>query len=139
MADERFLLDTNAISETRKQRPHQGALSVLRSFPLESVYLSVLTLGELRRGEVNKRRLHPDMSNRYGAWIDSLEVVYSERILPIDKAIGTLWGQLTADRSRPVVDTLLAATALVHNLTLVTRNTKDIAGLPVKLLNPWPE
>jgi predicted nucleic acid-binding protein len=137
MAGELFLLDTNAISEIRKRRPDPAALAFLRSLPRETIHLSVLTLGELRRGDVNKHRRHPGMSSQYGSWIDGLEVAYKERILPIDHAIGTLWGQLTADRSRPVVDTLLAATAIIHNLTLVTRNTKDVAGLPVKLVNPW--
>jgi predicted nucleic acid-binding protein len=77
------------------------------------------------------------MSGQYAAWIDSVEAAYGQRLLQVDKATATLWGQLSADRTRAVIDTLLAATAITHNLTLVTRNTRDVAGLPVKLLNPW--
>ena len=132
-----FLLDTNAISETIKLRPNANVLSLLNSVPNSSLYLSVLTTGELRKGDVAKRRRHPSMTDRYGSWIDALEGAYSDRILPVDKAIATLWGELNADRSRAAVDTLLAATAIVHGLTLVTRNVRDVDDLPVKLLNPW--
>ena len=132
-----FLLDTNAISETIKLRPNANVLSLLNSVPNSSLYLSVLTIGELRKGDVAKRRRHPSMTDRYGSWIDALEGAYSDRILPVDKAIATLWGELNADRSRAAVDTLLAATAIVHGLTLVTRNVRDVDDLPVKLLNPW--
>jgi predicted nucleic acid-binding protein len=132
-----FLLDTNAISETIKLRPNANVLSLLNSVPNSSLYLSVLTIGELRKGDVAKRRRHPSMTDRYGSWIDALEGTYADRILPVDKAIATLWGELNADRSRAAVDTLLAATAIVHGLTLVTRNVRDVDDLPVKLLNPW--
>jgi predicted nucleic acid-binding protein len=131
-----YLLDTNVISEPQKPRPNPAVLAALRSMKDET-YLSVLTIGELRRGDAAKRLRHPAMSGRHAAWIDGLEAVYGERILPIDKATATLWGQISADRSRPVVDTLLAATAIVHGLTLVTRNVRDVSGLPVRLLNPW--
>jgi len=132
-----FLLETNAISETIKLQPNANVLSLLNSVPNSSLYLSVLTIGELRKGDVAKRRRHPSMTDRYGSWIDALEGAYSDRILPVDKAIATLWGELNADRSRAAVDTLLAATAIVHGLTLVTRNVRDVDDLPVKLLNPW--
>jgi len=132
-----FLLDTNAISETIKLQPNANVLSLLNSVPNSSLYLSVLTIGELRKGDVAKRRRHPSMADRYGSWIDALEGTYADRILPVDKAIATLWGELNADRSRAAVDTLLAATAIVHGLTLVTRNVRDVDDLPVKLLNPW--
>ena len=70
-------------------------------------------------------------------WIDDLEIDYSDRILPIDLAITRLWGVMAASRSRSVIDTLLAATAIHHGMTLVTRNTKDIEDTPVVLHNPW--
>lgn len=132
-----FLLDTNTISEQQKPRPSPLVLELLKSISAEPVYLSVLTIGELRRGDVIKRRRHPAMSSRFGFWIDALEVEYADRILPVDREIVTLWGRLTADRTPAVVDTLLAATAIVHGLTLVTRNVRDIADLPVRILNPW--
>jgi predicted nucleic acid-binding protein len=132
-----FLLDTNAISETQKPRPDPTAISVLDSLAGARLYLSVLTLGELRRGGIIKRRRHPDAIDRYSSWIDTLEHTYADRILPIDTTTAKLWGELSADRTRAAVDTLLAATAIVHNLTLVTRNTRDVRDLPVRLLNPW--
>ena len=132
-----FLLDTNAISETIKRRPNANLLSFLNVVPNSSLYLSVLTIGELRKGDVAKRRKHPGMTDRYRSWIDALEEAYTDRILPVDKAIATLWGELNADRSRAAVDTLLAATAIIHGLTLVTRNVRDVDDLPVKLVNPW--
>jgi predicted nucleic acid-binding protein len=134
-----YLLDTNAISEIRKKEPNAGVLSLFRAAATGSFYLSVLTLGELRRGAAIKSRRHPEMTDRYAVWINSLEVQYANRILGVDQPIATLWGELTADRSRTVVDALLAATAIHHDLTLVTRNTRDVADLPVKLLNPWQE
>jgi hypothetical protein len=132
-----FLLDTNAISETIKLQPNANVLSLLDSVPNSSLYLSVLTIGELRKGDAAKRHRHPGMTDRYRSWIDALEGAYDDRILPVDKAIAAVWGELNADRSRAAVDTLLAATAIVHRLTLVTRNVRDVDDLPVKLLNPW--
>ena len=133
----KYLLDTNAISEPPKPRPNSTVLSFFHAVPLSSLYFSVLTLGELRKGVLVKRRNDPLMANRFELWIDSLEQTYADRILPIDKATAALWGELSADRTRPAVDTLLAATAILHNLTLVTRNTRDVQDLPVRVLNPW--
>jgi toxin FitB len=132
-----FLLDTNAISETQKPRPNPSVLSFFQSTSGSHLYLSVLTLGELRKGDFNKRQRHSGMTGRYSLWIDMLERSYADRMLTIDKPTANLWGELSAGHSRPVVDTLLAATAIVHGLTLVTRNTADFQDLPVKLLNPW--
>lgn len=70
-------------------------------------------------------------------WVNRLEIEYENRTLAIDQAIARLWGELAADRSRPAVDTLLAATAIHHRLTLVTRNTRDVQDTPVVLHNPW--
>ena len=138
MGQNGYLLDTNAVSEPRKDRPDPLAAAVIASV-LANSYLSVMTLGELRRGDALKQRRHPEMSSRYAAWIDSVEAVFGERILPVDLATAKLWGELNgaAPKTPPVVDTLLAATAIVHNLTLVTRNVKDFTNFPVRVLNPW--
>lgn len=72
-------------------------------------------------------------------WVASLVTQYGDQILGVDQEIATLWGQLSADRPRPMTDTLLAATAIRHSLTMVTRNTADLDGLPVEVINPWNE
>jgi predicted nucleic acid-binding protein len=135
----RYLLDTNFVSETRKPRPDLGVLAFLKSYDPNSAFISVLTLGELRK-RISARRLkdpNPDAATRLAAWVDGLELTFADRLLGIDTNTAKLWGEWSADRPRPVVDTLLAATAVLHDLTLVTRNLRDVRGIPVKLLDPW--
>ena len=136
---ERYLLDTNIISETWKPRANQGVIAFLQSAEPSSVFVSVLTIGELRRGVTAKRLKDPvpKAAARLAAWVEGLELSFADRILGIDAGIAKLWGEWTGERPRPVVDTLLAATAVLHELTLVTRNLRDVRGIPVKLLDPW--
>jgi predicted nucleic acid-binding protein len=135
----RYLLDTNFISETRKPRPDPGVLAFLKSNDPDSAFISVLTLGELRKGVAAKRLRDPDAAARLAAWVDGLELSFADRILGIDTAAARLWGEWSVERPRPVVDTLLAATAVLNDLTLVTRNPRDVRGIPVKFLDPWTE
>jgi len=79
------------------------------------------------------------MAKKLAGWLDGLELSFADRILGIDAATARLWGDWSAERPRPVVDTLLAATAMQRELTFVTRNIRDVQGLPVKLLDPWKE
>jgi predicted nucleic acid-binding protein len=135
-----YLLDTNILSETRRRDPNPGVLAFLTRTSPTAIYLSVLTLGELRKGVAHRQRTdpaNPTATENLAVWIDGLEFGYADRILPIDSATARLWGELSAQRPRPVIDTLLAATALTHNLTLVTRNTTDVADIPLQLLNPF--
>ena len=132
-----YLLDTNILSETRKKQASDRVMSFLSAAEPSALFISVLSLGELRKGVALKIRSDADAAKRLGAWVDGLEYSFGERILGIDAAIARQWGELSAQRSRPVVDTLLAATALVHKLTLVTRNISDVHDLGVKLLDPW--
>lgn len=132
-----YLLDTNVISETRKTQAHPKVLSFLSSLPRGSLYLSVLTLGELRRGIAKRAATDPATARSLSAWAEGLEISFADRILPIDSGVARLWGELSAQRSLPVVDTLLAATALTHKLVLVTRNTADVKDTGVTVLNPW--
>jgi hypothetical protein len=136
-----YLLDTNVLSETRKKKADAGVVSFLRSAETSSIFISVLTLGELRKGIAGKKIKDPDPNagNRLAAWVNGLEASFADRILGIDAATARLWGDWSGQRPRPVVDTLLAATAVLHELTLVTRNLRDVRGIPVKLLNPWTE
>jgi toxin FitB len=132
-----WLLDTNVLSETRKNQADPGVIAFLQAADSSALYLSVLTIGELRKGIAAKRRTDPAAAKSLAAWVEGLEVGFADRILSIDAAIARLWGEWSGDRPRPVVDTLLAATAVHHGLTFVTRNTRDVAGIPVKLHNPW--
>jgi toxin FitB len=136
-----FLLDTNVISELVKPKPEPKVTTWIDSIDENLLHLSVLTIGEIRKGIASLR----DASRRVTleAWLDSeLILRFAERILPIDRAVAERWGRLAAEAvvaksPLPVIDGLLAATALDQNLTLVTRNTKDIAVTRVPVFNPW--
>jgi predicted nucleic acid-binding protein len=132
-----YLLDTNILSETRKKQANERVISFLSAAEPSALFISVLSLGELRKGVALKSRSDADAAKRLGTWVDGLEFSFGDRILAVDAAIARQWGELSAQRSTPVVDTLLAATAFVHKLTLVTRNISDVHDLGVKLLNPW--
>ena len=132
-----YLLDTNVLSETRKRNPEGKVIAFLTNADPSALYLSVLTLGEFRKGIAQKRRTDPVTAASLTAWVDGLEFGFADRILGIDTATARLWGELSAQRPRPVIGTLLAATSIVHELTLVTRNTSDVEDIDVKLLNPF--
>jgi len=134
-----YLLDTNVLSETRKPKPDAGVLAFLKAADPSSVYLSVLTIGELRKGIAARRLRDPALNaaSHLAAWVDGLEGSFAERILGIDVETARLWGEWSGQRPRPVIDTLLAATAVRHGLTPVTRNLRDVEGIDVKLLDPW--
>jgi len=134
-----YLLDTNVVSETRKKKADESVLAFLESAEASALYISVLTLGELRKGVARKKLEDPEAAARLAGWVEGLEVSFADRIVGIDSAIAGLWGDWSGQRPRPVVDTLLAATAVVHGLTLVTRNIRDVEDTPVKVLDPWKE
>ena len=132
-----YLLDTNVVSDLR--RPASRNVGLRAWFDAQSpegLYLSVVTLGEIRQGIEQVRQRDRSQADRLSRWLDDLGRFYADRLLPIDHAVADEWGRLRAIRSVPVVDGLIAATARVHGLTLVTRNEKDVAGLGVKTLNP---
>lgn len=132
-----YLLDTNVISETRKIRADSGVMAFLSAADAAGLFLSVLTLGELRKGVAAKRRTDPAAADRLGAWVDGIETTFTDRMLSVDAATASRWGELSAGRTLPVIDTLIAATAACHGLTLVTRNTRDVDSAGVPLLDPW--
>jgi predicted nucleic acid-binding protein len=133
-----FLLDTNVVSELRKKERCAPKVSAwAATVPRNQDFLSVLVVGELVRGAMLKRRKDPQVADALARWIARLTHLYAERILPITLEIAQEWGRLSALRPIPPEDGLLAATALVHRLTLVTRNVKNVNGLEVSLLNPW--
>ena len=132
-----YLLDTNILSETRKKQPDWKVIEFLNDANAATLYVSVLTLGELRKGVAQKHRTDPVAAQKLAEWVDGLELSFADRIVGIDAATARQWGEWSAERPRPVVDTLLAATAFVHRFTLVTRNTKDMPKLPGRVHNPF--
>ena len=136
-----FLLDTNCISELVRSQPEPSVLEWMEAADESLLYLSVLTLGEIRKGVAglpqSRRRSHLE------AWLElDLHARFSGRILSIDAPIADRWGLLAAEAKRkgkplPAVDGLLAATAIHHNLTIVSRNISDFASTQVSPLNPW--
>lgn len=132
-----FLLDTNVISETSKKRKNEGVLLFLEEARTTPTYLSVMTLGELRLGVYRLQLRRPDEALSILRWVEDIETNFKEHTIDIDRRIADTWAQLCVERDRPRVDMLLAATARVHELTLVTRNIRDYAGLDINLHNPW--
>lgn len=132
-----YLLDTNIVSETRKKQADENVLAFVSHAHSTSLYISVLTLGELRKGVAQRYRSDPHAAKLLATWVDGLEFTFADRILGVDAATARLWGELSAQRPRPVINTLLAATAIVHQMILVTRNTNDVQDIDVKLHNPF--
>jgi toxin FitB len=133
-----YLIDTNIISEVRKgARCDPYVAAWFASINDEDVYLSVLVLGEIRKGIERARRTDPAQARALDTWLFTIKQSYGERILPIDQIVADEWGSMNATRPVSTVDSLLAATAKVHRMTLATRNITDVAGLGADVLNPF--
>ena len=133
-----FLIDTNVLSELRKgARANVNVRRWFEGIDETSIYLSVLVTGEIRRGIEAIRKRDPRAAVTLERWLDNMMEAHSERVLPVDAATADAWGRLDARGSLPVVDGLLAATALVRDLTLVTRNVKDVVRTGVDVLDPF--
>jgi toxin FitB len=135
-----YLLDTNVISELRKDgRADANVRTWFAQLANEEIFLSVLTIGEIRRGVENVRRRDPDSATALDRWLALLSEAHGDRILPVDRTIAEEWGRMNVPDPLPVVDGLLAATARVLGLTLVTRNIADVEGTGVELLDPFAD
>jgi predicted nucleic acid-binding protein len=135
-----YLVDTNVLSELTRPKPALSVVGWFEDVADEALHLSVLTLGELRRGVEKLPQGKRRENLRY--WLEhELSAWFGERLLPIDAGVADTWGRLqtTAGRSLPAVDSLLAATALHHHLRLVTRNTVDFDVPGLETINPWSE
>jgi predicted nucleic acid-binding protein len=133
-----YLLDTNIISEIRKGgdcNPHVA--SWYEAIDEDSIYVGVLVLGEIRKGIERARSTNPAQARALEKWLSALTESFSNRILPIDLAVANEWGRMSAKRPVSTVDALLAATAKVNQMMLVTRNVADVADLGAKVLNPF--
>ena len=136
-----YLLDTNVISELRKgDRGDANVTAWYAGVEEADIFLSVLVLGELRRGiELARRRRGIDQTEALEAWLQTVIEEFSGRILSVDAQVADTWGRISALRPIPVVDGLLAAIAMAHDMTLVTRNVSDVEGLGIRVLDPFSE
>ena len=135
-----YLLDTCVISETRAKKPDAAVIEWLSRQPPETLYLSARSIGEIKNGicmlgDTKKARALSE-------WLNELQATFSPRVLPVNATVAECWGEILAanaksGNTRPAIDALIAATAKVDNLILVTRNIRDMDGMGVKLLNPF--
>ena len=133
-----YLIDTTIISEVRKgERCDANVSAWYARVADEDLFLSTLVLGEIRKGVELARRRDARKAEALQRWLREVETAFNGRTLGIDNAVSDQWGRMSAIRPVPVVDGLLAATALVNDLTLVTRNDRDVADLGAKVLNPF--
>ena len=133
-----YLVDTNVLSELRRKAPNKAVQGWFATRPVSTLYLSVLTLGEIRKGIEAVADAQRRM--RLNDWLEAdLPAFFTGRILGIDMAVADRWGCMVAAAGRPLpaIDSLLAATALVHGLTLVTRNLRDFPHPELLVLDPW--
>lgn len=130
-----YLIDTNIVSEARRGTPE--AIAWLRSVDPLSVHLSVITLGEVMRGIMLKQKIDPKAAGHLGEWLRKLRYDHADRILPITDQIAVEWGRVAAQRPRGDADGLIAATAIVHDLIVVTRNVVDFDDTGASVITPW--
>jgi len=137
----KFLLDTNVISEIGKTNIDSRVLAYINEIPPEDIFLSVISIGEIVKGI---EKLPPGKKkDELSVWLDTqIPAMFKDRIISLDFDCMTEWGKLRAraGRTLPIVDSLLAASALTHRLTILTRNTRDFEDIPgLSLINPWEE
>lgn len=136
----RFLLDTNVVSELRKgARADRKVVAWFEGLDADDLYLSVLVVGEIRRGIERIRRRDPKSAEALDRWLSSLSAGFEDRILPVDRRVAEEWGRMNVPDPLPVLDALMAATAKVHGLVLATRNVKDVVSAGVRTLNPFED
>jgi len=130
-----YLVDTNVVSEARRGTPQ--AVNWMRSVDPQAIHLSTLTLGEIMRGIALKQKSDPTTAGHLAEWLRKLRHQHADRILPITDHISVEWGRIAAIRPRGDIDGLIAATAIVHDLVVVTRNVADFADTGADVVNPW--
>jgi toxin FitB len=133
-----YLLDTNVLSETRKREPAPGVADWIAATPPTRLHVSVLTLGEIQQG-IERIRAQGDwrQADALEGWLREMEAGFGDRVLPVTLPVASAWGRQQQGRPQPVVDALIAVTAQVHGMTVVTRNVKDFEQAGVQVLNPF--
>lgn len=135
-----YVLDTNVLSEARRSRPNPNLLEWLASVPDDRLHLSVVVIGEIRRGARLRSRANVQAGQRLDLWLDELidNYGFGDRLLPVNLEDALIWGRITADHKQlPEIDALIAAQALARDWTVVTRNIRDFERTGVRLLNPF--
>lgn len=133
----KFLVDTNVLSEVRKRRPAAQVVRWIKSCAPEDLFVSVLSVGELRSGIERLRKRDSRQAVELEAWLEQMRTQFADRILPITPEIAEEWGRLNVPAPLPSVDGLIAATARVHGLTVATRNLADFSRVQLSVLNPF--
>lgn len=134
-----FLLDTNVLSEVKRGRGDARVKSWFAKIDGDSLFTSVMVVGEIRRGIELIRRRDASQVTGFEAWLAQLQDEFGERVLPVTQKIAEEWGRLNVPDPLPTIDALLIATARVHNLMIVSRNIRDIGRGGARVLNPWQE
>jgi predicted nucleic acid-binding protein len=133
-----YLLDTNVLSETRKRQPAEGVTEWIAATPPERLHVSVLTLGEIEQGIARIRgRGDQQQATTLERWLREVELGFADRILPVTLPVASAWGRQRHTQPLPVIDALIAATARVNEMTVVTRNVKDFEYSGVPVFNPF--
>ncbi len=132
-----ILLDTVVLSELRKVRPHASMVAYLKNQAADATFISAMTLGEIEAGIDKQRSRDAPFSAALTQWLETTEQQFSHCILPVTPAIAKLWGRLCVQTGNNGIDNLIAATALCHNLTLVTRNVRHFEPTGVRVINPF--
>jgi toxin FitB len=132
-----ILLDTMVLSELRKARPNAGVITFLKGQNPQSTFISALTIGEIELGIERQRGPDPAFAERLSHWLVLTELQFADNILPVTAAIAKLWGRLSAQTGNNGIDNLIAATALCHNLSVVSRNVKHFEPTGARVFNPF--
>lgn len=133
----KYLLDTNVLSETRRRLPNENVLRFLDSVRRDDLYTSAIAIAELHLGAERKLLQDIDGGERIARWIDALERRMSQQILLVDGRVAAVYGKLQRYRDNPIMDTLLAATAITYDLVMATRNVRHFVDFDVEIVNPW--
>ena len=132
-----ILLDTMVLSELRKARPNARVVAYLKAQTPDTVFISAMTIGEIEAGIQKQRSVAPEFAEELSQWLALMELQFAQSILLVTPAIAKLWGRLCVQSGNKGIDNLIAATALVHNLLVVTRNLKDFEVVGVRVFNPY--
>lgn len=131
-----YLLDTNILSEMRRSRPHGAVVAWMMSVDVNELYIPAVVVGEIQIGIQRTMAGNPERAAELSSWLDG--VIQSSRVINVDAEVFRIWGRIVSKiDSRLIVDALIAAIALRHNLTIVTRNVRDFEGFNVPVLNPF--